>query len=242
MNRTAVLGVEFDRVTISQAVSWALERMERRDGVYVCTPNPEIVWAARRDETLAQAIAGADMTLADGVGIVWASAVLKRPLPERVGGYDFLMALLAELEGTVFLLGGRPGVAEKAGREIERQFPRVTVCGAWDGYFQEEGPVLTAIEAARPDLLLVCLGSPRQEHFMAAHRGALPVGVMAGLGGCLDVISGRTKRAPEGWIRLHLEWLYRLFQEPRRIKRQIRLPLFAAAVLKERATQWRAES
>ncbi|MCD7846173.1 MAG: WecB/TagA/CpsF family glycosyltransferase [Oscillospiraceae bacterium] len=240
--KASVLGVDFDPVTIAEAVAWAAEEMGRRRCSYVCTPNPEIVWACRRDEALRSAIAGADMTLADGVGIVWASRVLQCPVPERASGYDFLLALLAEVEGRVFLLGGRPGVAEQAGRRIEAQFPRVAVCGVHDGYFQKEEPVLEAIKAAQPDLLLVCLGSPRQELWMAAHRGKLPVGLMAGLGGCLDVLAGRKRRAPHIWIRLRLEWLYRLFQEPGRIKRQSRLPLFAAAVLKERAKQWRAES
>ncbi|MCD8322149.1 MAG: WecB/TagA/CpsF family glycosyltransferase [Oscillospiraceae bacterium] len=238
----SVLGVDFDQVTIAEAAAWAIEEMGRWRCSYVCTPNPEIVWACRRDEALRSAIAGADLTLADGVGIVWASRVLQCPVPERASGYDFLLALLAEMEGRVFLLGGRPGVAEQARRRIEEQFPCVTVCGVHNGYFQDEEPVLEAIRAARPDLLLVCLGSPRQELWMAANRGKLPVGLMAGLGGCLDVLAGQKRRAPHIWIRLHLEWLYRLFQEPGRIKRQIRLPLFAAAVLKERMRRWRAES
>ncbi len=238
----SVLGVDFDQVTIEGAVAWAIEEMGRRRCAYICTPNPEIVWACHRDETLRAAIAGADMTLADGVGIVWAGRVLKCPVPERASGYDFLLALLAAMEGRVFLLGGKPGVAEQAGQRIEEQFPRVTVCGVYNGYFQDEEPVLEAVRSARPDLLLVCLGSPRQELWMAANRGKLPVGLMAGLGGCLDVLAGQKRRAPRIWIRLHLEWLYRLFQEPGRIKRQIRLPLFAAAVLKERMRRWRAES
>ncbi|MCD7769439.1 MAG: WecB/TagA/CpsF family glycosyltransferase [Oscillospiraceae bacterium] len=238
----SVLGVDFDRVTIAEAVSWAGKTMEQRRCAYVCTPNPEIVWACRGDEALRTAIAGADMTLADGVGIVWASRVLQCPVPERVSGYDFLLALLAAMEGRVFLLGGRPGVAEQAGRRIEDRFPRVTVCGVHDGYFREEEPILEEICAAQPDLLLVCFGSPKQELWMAAHKGCLPVGLMAGLGGCLDVLAGRKRRAPDIWIRLRLEWLYRLFQEPGRIKRQSRLPLFAAAVLKERMRRWKAES
>ncbi len=229
-----VLGVRFDGVTVDQAVSRALALMETGRGAYVCTPNPEIVWQCRGNAALRSAVAGADMTLADGVGIVWASRVLGCPVPERVAGYDFLLALLARFTGRVFLLGGRPGVAGEAGEAIRRRFPAVTVCGCLDGYFDDDGPVLEAIRQAAPQLLLVCLGSPRQEIWMAAHQKDLNVGLMAGLGGCLDVLSGRVRRAPEGWIRLHLEWLYRLLREPARFRRQMCLPAFVLAVLSEK--------
>lgn len=232
--RTDILGVGFDGYTMAEAVSWALETMGGKTGAYVCTPNPEIVWAARKNEALQKAIRGADAVLPDGVGVLWAAKQLKTPLPERVAGYDFLLALLARMEGRVFLLGGKSGVAEQAAKTIEKNFPGVTVCGCRDGYFEDDEEIAEAIRRAEPELLLVCLGSPKQELWMAEWAGKLPVGLMAGLGGCLDVLAGRVTRAPEGWIRLNLEWLYRLFQEPRRIKRQLCLPGFVAAVVAER--------
>lgn len=231
--RQEILGVGFDPVTGDQAAAWALERLERREAGYICTPNPEMIMLARKDPALLRAVNGADMVLADGVGVLWASGRLGKPLPERVAGYDFLMTLLEKMTGSVFLLGGKPGVAEKAAETIRARFPGVTVAGAMDGYFTDEGPVLEAIGAARPDLLLVCLGMPKQELWMAAHRdcGAC---LMAGLGGSLDVLAGTVKRAPAFWRERGLEWLYRLLRQPRRIKRQIRLPLYAAAVLARR--------
>lgn len=231
--RQEILGVGFDPVTGDQAAAWALERLERREAGYICTPNPEMIMLARKDPALLRAVNGADMVLADGVGVLWASRRLGKPLPERVAGYDFLMTLLEKMTGSVFLLGGKPGVAEKAAETIRARFPGVTVAGAMDGYFTDEGPVLEAIGAARPDLLLVCLGMPKQELWMAAHRdcGAC---LMAGLGGSLDVLAGTVKRAPAFWRERGLEWLYRLLRQPRRIKRQIRLPLYAAAVLARR--------
>ncbi len=231
--RSQVLGVAFDPVTMDQAVEWALSLIEEHRGAYVCTPNPEIVWDCRRDKALATAIAGADMVLPDGVGVVWASRVLGCPVPERVTGYDFLLALLARFQGRLFLLGGKPGVAAAAAAAIEKQFPQLTVCGVMDGYGDVQAQ-RRAVEDMTPDLVLVCLGSPRQELWMRENAGRLPVGLMAGLGGCLDVLSGRAKRAPERWIRLNLEWLYRLLRDPRRLTRQIRLPLFALAVLARR--------
>ena len=232
--KSQVLGVAFDRVTIDQAVDWTLARTARGESACICTPNPEIVWAARRDDDLRRAIGEADMVLPDGIGVVWASRVLGCPLPERVSGYDFLMALLARLKGRVFLLGGRPGVGPRAGAVIEKQFPNVTVAGWRDGYFQDGDAVLKAVRDAGADVILVCMGTPEQELWMQRNKPAMDKGVMIGLGGCLDVLAGDLRRAPERWIRANLEWLYRLLQQPRRLGRQLRLPLFVMAVIWQR--------
>ena len=232
--RTEILGIGFDGYTLGQTVEWALDTMKEKRAAYVCTPNPEIVWACQKDPEMAAAVNGADAVLPDGVGVVWASRYLKTPVPERVAGYDFLLALLERMEGTVFLLGGRPGVAEEAAENIRLRFPGVTVAGCCHGYYEDDSEVLAAIRAAEPDLLLVCLGARRQEKWMAAQAGKLPVGLMAGLGGSLDVLAGRVRRAPEGWRNRGLEWLYRLLREPSRIKRQIWLPRFVLAVMMQR--------
>lgn len=231
---TDILGIGFDAVTLEDAVSRALETMREKRGAYVCTPNPEIVWACQKDPEMAEAVNRADIVLPDGVGVVWASRYLKTPVPERVAGYDFLLALLDRMEGRLFLLGGKPGVAEDAAKTIKQRFPRVTVAGCCHGYFEDDGEVLEAVRKAEPDLLLVCLGARRQEKWMAKYAGKLPVGLMAGLGGSLDVLAGRVKRAPEGWRDRGLEWMYRLLQEPSRIKRQIWLPRYVLAVLAQR--------
>lgn len=232
--RADILGIGFDRFTMEEAVERALALMKEKRGAYVCTPNPEIVWMSRKDPALKTAINGADAVLADGIGVVWASRQLKTPLPERVAGFDFLQALLPRMEGKVFLLGGKPGVAEAAAETIKNRFPRVTVVGCQHGYFEEDGEIVTAVCEAEPDLLLVCLGAKKQELWMAEKAGKLPVGLMAGLGGSLDVLAGRVKRAPEKWQRLGLEWFWRLLREPSRIKRQICLPRFVLAVMAQR--------
>jgi N-acetylglucosaminyldiphosphoundecaprenol N-acetyl-beta-D-mannosaminyltransferase len=232
--RTNVLGVGIDAVTRQQAVEQTLSVLTQKQSAYICTPNPEILWLARKNPALQQALAGSFLTLADGVGVVWAAGYLKDPVPERVAGYDFLLALLAKLEGRVFLLGGEPGVAEKAAQIIEHTYPGVTVVGCENGFFSENAPVLEKINRCCPDVLLVCLGAPKQELWMAENRQALRVGVMVGLGGCLDVLAGRVRRAPTWWIDHKVEWLYRLLRQPKRLKRQIRLPLFVAAVLRQR--------
>ena len=229
MSRTEILGVGFDAVTVDEAADRALALMERR-GAYLCTPNPEIVMEARRDPEVMAAINGADLVLPDGVGIVWAAKRSGTPLPERVAGIDLLSVLLDRMSGSVFVLGGRPGAAEKAAENIAAAHPNVSVAGTHDGYFTDELALTAALGETRPDLLLVCLGAPKQELWMAAHR-ELPVGLMAGLGGAVDVLAGTAERAPLRWREHGLEWLYRLLRQPSRLKRQWRLLGFVREVI-----------
>ena len=236
--RTDVLGVGFDPLTMDGAVSLALALMAERRGAYVCTVNPEIVMRCRSDPALMDAVNGADMVTADGIGVVKASKTLKRPLPERVAGYDLFLRLLESAEGGVYLLGGRPGVAEKAAAAIEARFPWIRVCGFCDGYTYDGDAVISEIERCAPALVAVCLGAGKQELFMAAHRG-IDAGLMLGLGGTLDVLAGESKRAPLFWRRHGLEWLWRLFREPRRIGRMAKLPLFIIAARIQRLREWK---
>jgi len=231
-----VLGVGFDDLTVEQSVRLALGEITRRSGGYVVTPNPEIVWLCREDQALHQIIQEADLVLADGVGIILGAKILGRPLQERLPGIDFAQRLMREMARkgqSVFLYGAASGVAVRAGENLADNYPGLRIVGTADGY-GEDGPVIGAICEAKPDLLLVCLGAPKQEKWMAAHRGQLDVGLMLGLGGALDVFSGKTQRAPEIWQKLGLEWLYRLIREPRRARRMLRLPLFLLAVIGQR--------
>lgn len=229
-----VLGVLFDKVRMDEAVARALALMKERRGAYVCTPNPEIVWACHRHADRMAAVQGADLVLADGVGVLLGAKILGRPLPERVTGYDFCCELLNTMEGSVFLLGGKPGVAERAAKKIENEYTRLRVCGWSDGFYDDEEALMARIREASPDFLVVCLGTPKQELFMQRHAGLPEIGLMAGLGGTLDVLVGDIPRAPEFFIRHKIEWLYRLWREPKRIKRQIRLPLYLLAVVRQR--------
>lgn len=233
MSRLDILGVGFDPVTMGGAAARALELIDTRAGAYVCTPNPEILMMARKDPELMEAINGADMVLPDGVGILWAARKKGRPLPERVAGYDFLLALLERMRGTVYILGGRPGAAELAGENIARRYPNVTVAGTCEGFIKDELALIAELGERRPDLLMVCLGAPKQELWMAAHRD-LPVGLMAGLGGSVDVLAGTVRRAPLWWRAHKVEWLYRLLTQPKRFWRMLHLPAYLLAVLRER--------
>ena len=231
---TEILGVAFDNVTMEEAVDRAMALMAEEGPHLVVTPNAEIVQAARRDGDLAAIIAGADLVLPDGVGVVYASRILGRPLKGRVPGVDFAAALMARMAKTgqrLYLLGAKPGVAEEAAEKLAAAHPGLTVCGTHDGYFKEDGPVADAIRAAGADVVFVCLGSPKQEKWAAANGAATGAKLLVGLGGSLDVFAGRVERAPEGWQKLGLEWLYRTVKEPARFKRIVKLPGFLCAAV-----------
>ncbi len=232
-----VLGVEFDSVTMDEAVRRGMAMLDTEKPDYVVTPNPEVVMTCREDALALEAVKNASMVLPDGIGIIYGAKLLGRPLPERVPGADFALRLFDEMAKTgrsVFLLGAKPGVAELAAQKLSERFPGLVVAGTNDGYFTDDGPVLAKINEAAPDLLLVCLGVPKQEKWMYENRDKLRVRLMAGLGGSLDVYAGVVERAPESWQRLGLEWLYRLKKEPKRIGRMMKLPKFLFCVMGER--------
>lgn len=229
MSRIDVLGVSFDDLTMDEAVEIALGFMQERRACYACTPNPEIVMAAKGDAALRAALSGAELVLADGVGITKAAAMLGTPLKSRVPGIDFasnVISRLADRGGSVYLLGAKPLVAEAAAEKLSQTYPGIVIAGTNDGYFTDDAPVIEKINAASPDFLMVCLGSPKQELWMSANAGRLSCGLMAGLGGSLDVMAGNVQRAPETWRRLGLEWLYRVIKEPKRLGRVMKLPAF----------------
>lgn len=229
-----ILGVRVDAIGLDEAVTRSLALMKKRRGAYVCTPNPEMIWQCRCDDSLRGIVNAADMTLPDGVGVLLGARLLGYRLSERVAGIDFACALLGRMQGRVFLLGAKPGVAERAAEAVKSRWPNVTVAGVSHGYYDDENAVIRQIEAARPDFLLVCLGMGRQERLMARLAGNENIGLMAGLGGTLDVLAGDIPRAPDFFIRHRMEWLYRLWREPKRIKRIMCLPLYVAAVMKQR--------
>ncbi|MDI6869897.1 MAG: polysaccharide pyruvyl transferase CsaB [Bacillota bacterium] len=242
--RIAVLGVGVDAVTLPEAVQRLREWIEaaraggERVTRQVVTLNPEIVMAARRRPALAEIIGQADLVTADGVGVVWAARRLGRPLPGRVTGADLVEALLevgAQAGWHFYFLGAAPGVAEEAARAAVQRHPGLQVAGARHGYFPagEAERVAREVAATAPDVLLVALGSPAQEEFIARHRRRLRAAVAIGVGGTLDVLAGRTRRAPAWLRRAGLEWLYRIARDPRRLKRALAIPAFVSAVLRQ---------
>ena len=237
--RINILGVGFDNVTMEQAVAEGVRLTDTPGAHYVVTPNPEIVEVSREDPGAMAAVNGADLVLADGIGVVYGAKLLGTPLKGRAPGIEFaqrLMGRMAQNGKSLFLLGAKPGVAEKAAERLREQYPGLRVVGTHDGYFQEDGPVVEAIRDSGADVVFVCLGAPKQEKWMQKNGAACGAHLLIGLGGCLDVFSGQVQRAPEVFQRLGLEWLHRLIKEPSRIGRMAKLPLFLVSAAGARLT------
>lgn len=235
--RIDVLGVGFDNITMDQAVAEGVRLMDTAGAHYVVTPNPEIVETCRQDGEAMEAVNGADLVLADGIGVIYGAKLLGTPLKGRVTGIGFAQGLMERMAGggrSLYLLGAKPGVAERAAENLARQYPGLQIAGTHDGYFSEDGPVTEAIRASGADVVFVCLGAPKQEKWMRRNGEAAGAHLMVGLGGCLDVFSGEVKRAPAAFQKLGLEWLYRLAANPSRIGRMAKLPLFLIHAAGER--------
>ncbi len=235
--KTDIMGLQFDNITMEEALDAAKALLQGEHAARVVTPNAEIAYEALHDENMRTLLNSAELMLPDGAGVVLTSKILKTPLKQKVAGVDFADGLLGVLETTgqsLYLLGSKPGIGELAAQKMMQKHPKLRIAGIADGYFQDEAPVIDKINASGADVLFVCLGAPKQEQFMARHQKALHVKLMAGLGGTLDSFAGTVKRAPRWMIRLNLEWLYRLIKEPKRFKRMLRLPKYLWAVVCKR--------
>jgi N-acetylglucosaminyldiphosphoundecaprenol N-acetyl-beta-D-mannosaminyltransferase len=231
-----VLGHRVHPVDLDTAASWTLAAATSGGGArLVVTLNPEIVVRSRHDARLAAALAGADLTVADGVGVVWAARRAGHALPARVPGVELVERVLERGGGalSVYFLGARPGVAEQAATTAAARWG-VRVAGVQHGFFDHEAEgdaVARRVADSRANLLLAGLGE-RQESFLAAHREHLGAAVAIGVGGTLDVLAGAVRRTP-GWTRrLGLEWAYRVGFDPKRWHRVPRLLQFALLALR----------
>ena len=239
-----ILGIPFCPMTEAQARKEISVLMKSGANARIFTPNPDILMKARENRALRAALRGADLLLPDGVGVILASRLLKKPLPERITGIDtaeWLLSHAAKKGLSVYLLGGKKGVAEKAAHRLKKRFPDLRISGTHHGYFdkrrdsRENRCVLARIQQATPDILFVCFGCPAQEKWIEENTPTLPsLRLSMGLGGCLDVWSGEKKRAPAVFQRTGTEWLFRALCEPRRLSALLRAPLFFGIVLTTR--------
>lgn len=202
----------------------------------ICTVNPEFIMDARRDPAFAATLGRADLRVPDGVGVLWAARLHGVPLRERVtgsDGVDIFCRQAAQAGWRVFFLGAGPGVAERAATILSARYPSLQVAGCYAGSPDDDAwPAIHAqLVAARPDLLFVAYGHPRQDFWIDRHRDELPARVAIGVGGALDFVAGVAVRAPVWMQRLGLEWLHRLWREPWRWRRMRKLPRFAWLVL-----------
>lgn len=231
------MGVGFDNLTMAEFTDRARQMLETKEKGYCVTPNAEIVYESIHDESFRKLLNGAALVLPDGAGVVLGAKILGTPIREKVPGIEFgeaVCALLAQKGGRLYLLGGKPGIAELAGEKLKEKYPGLVICGTADGYFKDETAVVAKVNAAQPDVVFVCLGAPKQEKFIRKHFEELNATLYLGLGGSLDGYAGVVQRAPRWMIKLSLEWLYRLIKEPWRLGRMMRLPKFVLICFREK--------
>jgi len=230
-----VLGIPVDAVTMKEAVEIVGRFIEEGGTHAIYTPNAEIIMQAQRDPELKEILKQADMLTADGAGVVLASRMLGNELPEKVSGIDLVQEVFRKYAKNglrCYLFGARPGVAEEAAVNIIKDHPGIDIAGCRNGYFtdDENDGIVAHINRASPDILLVALGAPKQEKWIHSNLDRLNAKVCIGVGGTLDVLSGRVPLAPEFLRKNGLEWLYRLCREPRRAGRMLDLPRFLLRV------------
>jgi N-acetylglucosaminyldiphosphoundecaprenol N-acetyl-beta-D-mannosaminyltransferase len=235
-DKVNILGVWVDMVNIPRAVDKIMQFFND-DGLHkVYTPNSEIIMAAYKDDNFRDILNDAELLTADGIGVVYASKILGKPITERAAGYDILCEILERIKGTsrsVFLFGGKPGVAETAEEKLKERYPGIVIAGTRNGYFkpEEEEDIVSQINSSGAELLLVCLGAPKQELWINKYKDKLNVKVAMGVGGSLDVFAGTALRAPDFYCKHGLEWFYRLMKQPSRAGRMLALPKFGFTVL-----------
>jgi N-acetylglucosaminyldiphosphoundecaprenol N-acetyl-beta-D-mannosaminyltransferase len=223
-----ILGFNFLKVTKAQFLNQLEQDLQQKQNRFIITANPEIIMYARQHPDYAKIVQSADYLVPDGIGIVKASKFTSTPLTERVTGYDVFTELLKygnTHQTKLYLLGGKLAVNEKVVAKIRQEYPNLVIVGHHDGYFDDETPIVAEIQQTQPDIVLVATGFPKQETFIAHHR-TVTNALWMGIGGSFDVYAGVVKRAPEFWQKHNVEWLYRLITDPKRIKRQIVLPIF----------------
>lgn len=232
-----LFGCRVDRVTMEEAMDRCRAFLEGERPRYVVTADTSGIVIAQQDAEYRRILNAADLVTPDSIGVVWASRRFGAPVPERVPGVDTMEALcaLAAEEGRrVFLFGAAPGVADQAAENLVRKHPGLNVVGTRHGFFSadEEEDIVSTIRAARPDLLFVAFGIPKQEKWIAQHLPATGAKLAMGVGGSFDAFAGVVKRAPAPIRKIHMEWLWRTLSNPKKIRKAATLPRFALMVLR----------
>ena len=236
-----ILGVKVHNLTMSTTLERMEEFIHTKQPHIICTPNIDYIIQAQGDHELKRILNEADLSIPDGMGVVRGSWILGKPLLGNVGGrlvVPRFCELAARKGYTVYLLGSRPGIADKAGENLKREFPNLRIVGTHHGYFtkEEEKELIVDIRELRPDALFIAFGTPMQEKWMSEHAMELNVPILMGIGSTFDRISGVRKIPPTWMTDVGLECLYRLFQEPKRLgkKHLLEDPVFFYLILKDR--------
>ncbi len=236
MDSINILGVRVDNVNYDQAIA-RVDSFFAKTGIHqIATVNPEFVVLAQSDATFMHQLNGCALNVPDGVGLLWASRRLGMPLRERVTGQemvDRIAALAAKRNESIFLLGAREGVAERAAERLEKKHSGLKIAGCYAGSptDEEEQRIVNRINESRAKILFVAFGPPQQEFWIARNASRLDAAVAMGVGGTFDTLAGIVPRAPHWVQRAGFEWTYRLLREPRRFKRQLAIPYFMWLVI-----------
>src|SRR3989338_1761189 len=221
MQRISLLGVQIDSLTKEEALTKLRSMLQATMQHHVMTPNNEMLVESTRNPGFRSVLQKSDLNLPDSTGLLFAARLTGQSLHERVPGVDTVQELLQNLgpEHPVFFLGAAEGIAERAGAVMQKQNPRLKVAGCYSGSPRDSG-LVERINAAKPHLLLVAFGAPKQDLWIAHHLKQMPsVRVAMGVGGTFDFLAGKIRRAPGLLRSLGLEWFWRLVQEPRRFGR-----------------------
>ena len=234
-----VLDIRISRASQKEVRRKIEEHLCGTSSLTIFTPNPEIVMRAQKDTYFKEVLNSADLLLPDGIGIIIASRLLGDPLPDRITGIDtgeYILKLASRLSLSIFLLGAKCGVAERAAKEICARYPGIKIVGTHNGYFEKVGnendEVIEQINQSGADILFVCFGAPLQETWISENKRHLKsVRLYLALGGALDVWANDVHRAPKMFQRIGLEWLWRIIKEPRRAGFILKMPPFLYKVL-----------
>ncbi|MCR8630349.1 WecB/TagA/CpsF family glycosyltransferase [Paenibacillus radicis (ex Xue et al. 2023)] len=237
-NCSKIMGIPVPKITMTDTIEVISKVVTERKSelFHVVTLNPEITMSCQHDQQLRSIIDEAGLLTADGIGIVMVYRLKGNPLPERVTGCDLLIKMLEtanQNKWSFYLLGADEPTSIKASEVITRSYPNVSVLGRHHGFFNkvEEAQIIEEIQALSPDVLVVALGAPAAERLIYKYKNKLNARVAIGVGGSLDIIAGKVKRAPANWQKLNMEWLFRLINQPSRWRRQLILPRFAIKAL-----------
>ncbi len=233
-----ILGVPIDRVTRNDAgkITEDLIQVSNKSCKMIFAPNVEFIMMAQKDEEFFNILKESSLSTPDSIGVIIGAKLQGKFFPERIPGQSYfrkIIELSNEKGYSIYLLGGKPGIPEKVRQNLKKEFPNVNIVGVHHGYFgeNEEKAVIQEINSLKPNVLFVALGAPKQEKWIKQHQKELQVDVATGQGGTYDYEAGRIKRAPEWIQKIGMEWFWRLLREPKRIKRQLVLPVYLIKVL-----------
>jgi len=231
-----IFGVRFDNVNLEEANKKFITLLEDERLRTIYTPNTEIIMMAQEDADFKSVLLEGDLIIPDGIGVVIASKIHHLGLTDRVPGVELMGSILEycnRARKSIYLFGGKPGVADLAAANIHEAYPNLIISGTHDGYYDanEELKILDDINEKKPDVLFVALGAPKQEKWIHMYKRTINAKVAMGVGGSMDVWAGTVKRAPVFFQKTGLEWFYRLLKQPSRIGRMMSLPKFLIKVI-----------